>query len=277
MRINYRLMQRDDLETVLEWAAGEGWNPGLEDSDPFLAADPEGFFLAEVNGQMAAAISVVNHSDAFAFLGLYICRPELRARGIGFALWNHAINHAGTRTIGLDGVADQQDNYRKSGFVLAGSTKRFEGRVSGGATQGIRAVMPPDIPALIDLDELANGFRKEKFLTRWIEGGDTRSTVLLQPGAAIEGFATIRRCRKGAKIGPLIAPDANAAMRLIRAAADTMHEEHVIVDVAETNEPLIARLADLGFEATFGTARMYRGQAPVPGPSLQSVATLELG
>jgi hypothetical protein len=277
VEIDYRLMQRDDLETVLEWAAMEGWNPGLEDGGAFLGTDPEGFFLAEVDGDMAAAISVVNHSDTFSFLGLYICRPELRARGIGFALWNHAINHAGGRTIGLDGVTDQQDNYRKSGFVLAGSTVRFEGLVSGVMAGDIRAVASSDIPVLIDLDALANGFRKDRFLTRWIDGCETRLTVVLQPRNSVEGFATIRRCRKGAKIGPLIAPDPDTAVRLVHAAAAALDEEHVIVDVAETNQPLIARLAGLGFEATFGTARMYRGHAPVPGSNLQSVATLELG
>ena len=71
-----RRMTLADLETVLEWAADEGWNPGVEDAEAFLAADPEGFFVTEDDGVPVAAISVVNHSPDFAFLGLYLCRPS---------------------------------------------------------------------------------------------------------------------------------------------------------------------------------------------------------
>ena len=70
-----RQMSLAELELIIGWAADEGWNPGLEDASAFYAADPDGFFLKEVDGQAVAAVSVVNHSDDFAFLGLYLCRP----------------------------------------------------------------------------------------------------------------------------------------------------------------------------------------------------------
>ncbi len=30
-----RRMTRDELDTLVEWAAREGWNPGLDDADVF--------------------------------------------------------------------------------------------------------------------------------------------------------------------------------------------------------------------------------------------------
>ena len=42
-----RRMSEADLELALDWAAAEGWNPGLHDAHCFYAADPEGFFLGE--------------------------------------------------------------------------------------------------------------------------------------------------------------------------------------------------------------------------------------
>ncbi len=80
-----------DVNLMLDWAADEGWNPGLDDAAAFHASDPEGFFVAERAGAPVAAISVVNHDDRNAFLGLYLCRPEWRGQGIGLALWNHAL------------------------------------------------------------------------------------------------------------------------------------------------------------------------------------------
>ena len=85
--ITFRNARPTELVLVLDWAASEGWNPGLDDAAAFFAADPDGFFVAEdPSGEILAAISVVNHSDDFAFLGLYILRPEYRGQGIGLGL-----------------------------------------------------------------------------------------------------------------------------------------------------------------------------------------------
>ena len=69
-----------EVELMLSWAIEEGWNAGADDAVAFYAGDPEGFFVAEVDGAPVASISVVNHTDDFAFLGLYICRPEHRGK-----------------------------------------------------------------------------------------------------------------------------------------------------------------------------------------------------
>jgi len=111
----FRTASLADVSLLLDWASREGWNPGLDDASAFFATDPEGFFIAEMEGEPVAGISVVRHSPALAFLGLYLCLPEWRGRGIGLGLWNFALAHAEGRTVGLDGVAAQQDNYRKSG------------------------------------------------------------------------------------------------------------------------------------------------------------------
>ncbi|MEM6717478.1 MAG: GNAT family N-acetyltransferase, partial [Cyanobacteria bacterium P01_C01_bin.147] len=97
-------MSLADLQATLRWAEDEGWNPGIADAEAFLAADPQGFFLTRRKGDPVAAISVVNHNAKNAFLGLYICHPEWRGLGFGLSTWEHALKHAGERTVGLDGV-----------------------------------------------------------------------------------------------------------------------------------------------------------------------------
>jgi len=49
--IAYRRATRDELNLAVEWAAGEGWNPGLHDADLFWDTDPDGFVCAERNGE----------------------------------------------------------------------------------------------------------------------------------------------------------------------------------------------------------------------------------
>src|ERR1700754_3999455 len=127
--LRIRTMRSGELALAAEWAAGEGWNPGLGDAACFAMVDPQGFFIAELDGKPAATISCVNYDERFAFLGLYIVRPDLRGRGYGLRIWNAAVEHAGDRTIGLDGVVAQHGNYQKSGFRLSYPNVRYGGRV----------------------------------------------------------------------------------------------------------------------------------------------------
>ena len=124
-------MRPDEISIAIDWAAAEGWNPGLADAACFATVDPQGFLIGEIEGEVAATVSCVNYGANFAFLGFYIVRADLRGRGFGLRIWNAAIAHAGTRVIGLDGVVAQQQNYRKSGFELAYANIRYGGTVAG--------------------------------------------------------------------------------------------------------------------------------------------------
>ncbi|ARE39480.1 GCN5-related N-acetyltransferase [Rhodovulum sp. P5] len=272
-----RQMSRAELDIVLHWAGEEGWNPGLDDADAFYATDPGGFFVAEVAGAPVAAISVVNHSPGFAFLGLYICRPDHRGQGIGYALWQHALAHAGARTIGLDGVPAQQENYRRSGFVLAAQNQRFSGVLSLGEGTALRPVTPDDLPALIDLEAAANGYRKEAFLSAWLRDTATRQTYVLAGAEPPAGFVTLRQCLSGYKIGPLVAPGLETATALIAGAGRLTEGASVMIDVPSDQPALAAQCEAMGMAPCFSTARMYRGTAPGPGAECRTIATLELG
>ena len=275
--IVHRTMKTSDLDWALDLAAQEGWNPGQDDAPAFLATDPGGFFVAEIDGAPAAAISVVNHDPVTAFLGLYLCHPELRGQGVGFALWQHALTHAGSRTIGLDGVPDQEANYAKSGFVLTGRTQRYEGRIEGAPSPHLRSITPEDVHWLTAIEARANGFTKLAFLSHWLEDTKTRHTLVVDRGDGPEGFATIRACQTGYKIGPMVARSAEAAVTLLHGSAEQAEGDPVIIDIPDDNTDLARHCDGLGMTVGFSTARMYRGRAPQPGTSHRAVATLELG
>lgn len=268
----FRTATLDDVHQMLDWAAHEGWNPGLDDAAAFFAADPAGFFVAVEGNAPVACISVVNHTDAFAFLGLYIAHPEIRGKGIGYGLWQHAIDHAGTRTIGLDGVPEQQSNYAASGFRNAGSTTRFAGSVSVEETRAARLAEVGDIPDLIAREAAASGVRKDAYLTAWFTNTSNRQTMI-----SADGFCTVRRCRAGAKIGPLVADTVEGAKDLMQQAAAVFGPD-LIIDVPTSAPDLNTLCHSLGMTPGFETARMYRGTPPVSGDtSFFAVTSLELG
>lgn len=273
---SFRTATLPELSRILDWAADEGWNPGIEDAEAFFAADPGGFFVADDDGTPVAAISVVNHSDSFAFLGLYICHPDWRGTGLGFALWTHAIAHAGGRTIGLDGVPAQQDNYARSGFELAGRTRRLSGSLSR-EPRRLALAQERDLETVRALDRAANGFDRAAFLAAWVAEHPTRKTVLLETAGRVTGFATARLCREVCKIGPIVAPSDTDAMTLAGQASAALGQTDISIDVP-MGQPDFARMLEArGFQEGFATARMYRGPAPAVDATLKAIATMELG
>lgn len=266
-----------ELEGILDWAADEGWNPGLDDAEAFYKTDPKGFFVAfDGADQPIAFISVVNHTPDFAFLGLYIVTPEFRGQGIGLSLWTHALKYAGNRTVGLDGVEAQQANYRVSGFVSAGGTTRYTGSLTGRRQANVREAAPDDLLRLIEMEGNASGVVKPDYLAEWLSKSPKRKTIVLETSQKIDGFATIRACRSGAKIGPIVATDAETASDLIAHAA-TLFEGPLTIDVPDSAQGMKKLCQKLGFEPGFRTARMYRGEAPSSQANVFAVASLELG
>src|SRR4051812_36531220 len=167
-----RPMRPDEISLAIDWAAAEGWNPGLSDVACFAVVDPQGFLVAEREGVPVATVSCVNYDDRFAFLGFYIVRPELRGRGYGLRLWCAAMAHAGSRVVGLDGVVAQQENYRKSGFSFAYANIRYGGRLGARPTTAGQATLLAlhDVPlADVELSDLSVfPAPRRTFLKAWI-------------------------------------------------------------------------------------------------------------
>ncbi|MBB3772354.1 GNAT superfamily N-acetyltransferase [Angulomicrobium tetraedrale] len=276
--VHIRPLDRDEIQLAVDWAATEGWNPGLVDAGAFARVDPGGFLVAEVDGRPAATLSVVNYDAHFAFLGFYIVRPDLRGRGIGWRLWQAGIAHAGARTIGLDGVPAQQANYASQGFHLAYRNIRFAGRVDGGDTSG-EAVDLARVPfAQVEASD-AQVFPAPRaaFLRAWLTAPGHIGRAVLR-GGRLAGWGVARPARQGWKIAPLVAQDEAAAEALFAALMAQIGADDIIFDVPEPNGAALALARRHGLAPVFETARMYTGPIrPVALDRLYGVTSFELG
>lgn len=278
--LRIRTMARAELDLGIDWAAAEGWNPGLHDADTFHAADPGGFLIGLVDDEPVGMISAVRYGRGFGFVGFYLVRPDVRGRGHGLALWRAAMAALQGRLVGLDGVVAQQPNYRRSGFEFAYNNVRHEGLP-------VRAAVPdPDVVPLaqVTFDELRHYDAaffpddRERFLRCWI--AQTGSVALgVRRGGRLVGYGVIRPCRSGFKVGPLFADSAGFADRLLRSlAARAPAGAPVQLDVPAVNPAALALAAAHGLKPVFQTARMYDGPAPaVAIDRLYGVTTFELG
>jgi GNAT superfamily N-acetyltransferase len=277
--LSIRPMRPDEIAIAIDWAAAEGWNPGLGDARCFSTVDTKGFLIGEIEGEPAATISCVNYDPHFSFLGFYIVRKDLRGRGYGLQLWNAAIAHAGGRVIGLDGVVAQQDNYRKSGFSLAYANVRYGG-IADATGERHDAIVDLKQISLADIeasDATVFPAPRPAFLRSWVSAPGHIARALIRDGA-LAAWGVIRPCRSGHKIGPLVADDYDAAQTVLSALLDAIGGGAVFLDVPSINQQAVALAKDAGLAPVFETARMYT--APVQPLQLErvfGVTTFELG
>ncbi|MEU6476820.1 GNAT family N-acetyltransferase [Streptomyces sp. NPDC047017] len=268
----------DDWPVIHGWAADEGWNPGDCDGPAFFAQDPDGFFLGRIGGEPVSAVSVVRHGPDFAFLGCYLVRPDLRGRGYGLTTWKTALAHAGTRTVGLDGVVAQQDNYRQSGFEPAHRTVRFTGRApAAGAPADVRPAGPGDLADITAYDAACHPAERPRFVAAWLTTPGHRAFVRRTEGR-VTGYGVLRPARDGQRVGPLFADTPEDATAVFAALGAAAGGAEISVDVPETNTAAVALVSGAGLAPSFETARMYTGPVrPYARDRVFGVTTLELG
>jgi GNAT superfamily N-acetyltransferase len=300
-KIDVRPMLQQEMEMVLDWAAAEGWNPGLFDAEAFFNADPNGLFIAECDGIPVGSFSAVAYDDNYGFAGLYIVLPEYRGGRCGVELGRRTMEYLRDRTIGLDGVRAKLENYRRLGFAHAYWTIRYRGISPGNLgnvsnfcsakmelsslSQNHISETPAYIENLRDLrleqvlDYDASIFpaRRERFLQTWIlQPGSTTLGVVQQD--RLTGYGTIRPCREGYKIGPLFAEDSCIAETLLNALLAVIPGSEFYIDVPDPNTTAMEMVKHRSLTPIFETARMYRGHAPqIDITKIYGVTTLELG
>lgn len=277
-----RTMRRDEVDLAVEWAAAEGWNPGLNDAEAFFTGDPEGFKVALLGDQPVGCISAVVYHGAFAFIGFYIVKPEFRGRGFGMVLWRNAMERVGNIPTALDGVFDRQNDYAKSGFGFAHRNLRM--RFAAGATRGLsseaetRRFSHDDLDALLQYDRRCFPVDRELFLSQWLTLRGHLGSLADSP-KGIQGYGVIRPCREGFKIGPLFADSASVAESTLADLCGQIPDNApVFLDVPESHPAAVQLAGRLDAVETFGTARMYRGEKPTfAEDKVFGVTTFELG
>jgi len=276
--LKIRKMSREEAEFAIDMAAAEGWNPGIHDGEIFYEADPEGFFIAELEGKPAGCASAVAYDDSFGFLGLYVVKPEFRKKDIGMKLTEKCMEYLGDRNIGLDGVVENEKKYQKiMKFKSSYSNLRFEGSGGGEVPEGLVKVSEVPFEKLLEYDRRIFPAPRPDFLKKWVDQPDSYAFAALE-GEKIKGYGVIRKCRTGYKIGPLFADYQDTAEKIFRALRASVPNEPVYLDVPEPNEEAVEIAKKYRMRVMFRTIRMYSRKEPdIELEKVYGVTTFELG
>lgn len=285
MHMNYktRLATRNELDLAVEWAAKEGWNPGLHDAQVFWNTDPQGFVVLEKDGEMIGSGSIVSYEGKFGFMGFFIIKPEFRSHGLGTKLWFYRRDKLLSRlkrgaAIGMDGVFNMQPFYTKGGFKFSHRDLRMEVKGEKFDTcPMVSKIRDEDFSQISVLDTKCFGFDRKVFLKGWLQMPESLGVKYLD-GNDLKGFGLIRKCRSGYKIGPLFANNFEIADELFKTLANFANGDTICLDIPEINKDAVKLAAKYDMKECFGCARMYYGNAPdLPYDQIYGVTTFELG
>ncbi len=278
--VTLRKMKREEAAIAVDWAAAEGWNPGLRDAACFWPVDPEGFFCAEIDGKIVGTAAVVNYDDNFSFGGFYIVDPAHRAGGIGMQLARYAMSHAGKRVLGVDGVVAMVPKYEGSGdLFLHYNNARYEGSGGGKMPDGLTSLMDVKFADLLAYDTAHFPAQREAFLRCWIRQESHFGLARLDREGKISGYGVRRACRNGHKIGPLFARDRATAELILDGLVAGIPGEPFFLDIPVPNKAAVVLVEDRKMTPFFFTARLYTTKEPVPLPlgEIFGVTSFELG
>jgi hypothetical protein len=272
-------MTIEDMDFAINWAAAEGWNPGLSDRDIFFNTDPKGYFVGKKNGEIAGVISAVAYDENYGFIGFYIVREQDRNTDLGVRLAMKAMNYLGNRNMGLDGVLERVDNYARIGFNYAYKNIRWEGTFAGVGSDNpnITRIGRIDIGDLLALDRECFPAPRESFIRSWVSMPNAWSFAYLADGKLL-GYGVIRKCGNGFKIGPLFADNGKVAHELFKKLVSCSGGEPVFFDTPEVNQSAVDIASKYNMQQSFATARMYSKVAPAINLNkVFGVTTFELG
>jgi len=246
-----------------------GWNQTTDDWERFLAASPDGCFVAEWNGQVAGTVTTIIYEGRLAWIGMVLVNPEQRGRGLGTALLLKAIDHLEARKIPcvkLDATPQGKPIYARLGFQIEYEIERHcltrEGHPQAGPETVSSAA--ENIASLLEMDREVFGADRSAVL-RSLAGSAPELVALSLSGGSVKGFALGRKGSEADHLGPWVASRESAASQVLEAFLLRSRRRVIYVDMVKDNPWAAALLAAKGFQFSRKLTRMYRGKNAHPG------------
>ena len=272
-------MRGEDVAAAIEWAAGRGRNPGINDAGCFYEADPERLFCGG-NWREQIGSRSRRYPTAKA-LALSVCILSARTGGVtlmarrwpGGAPAPAGMQHRRRRRHGAGGGLPEGSALETSLTPTRVLSERERPEESGGVED----------PAfnwseIINYDRRCFPAPREAFLRAWTAQPGAAALGLRGP-AGLQGYGVLCPCRKGFKIGPLFADGPEIAELLFQALCGRAGAgSEVFLDIPEVNPAALALVERHRMQKVFATARMYSGEPPAIDLSrIYGITSFELG
>ncbi|MCJ2182939.1 GNAT family N-acetyltransferase [Novosphingobium sp. 1949] len=184
------------------------------------------------DGQLCGTALWWPYGDDVAAIGMIIVAEQAQRQGIGAALMGELLRQTAGRCRVLNSTEEGYALYARLGFVPYGAVHQHQA-VLGPAPEPakdwrIRDPQAADWPILRALDRDASAMERDNLVGALAAVG---AFQVIERAGAVCGYGCRRAWGRGWVIGPVVAPDAEAAQALIAALAQGLEGAFVRIDV----------------------------------------------
>jgi GNAT superfamily N-acetyltransferase len=260
--LRLRPLTAADLPLGMRLKAQAGWNQTEADWRRTLALQPDGGFVAELNGTVVGTATTCCFGPV-AWLAMVLVDAAVRGRGIGSALVAAALaflDDRGVRSVRLDATPLGRPVYEKLGFAAEYSLTRYDGTLppAGGATTGVEPARPEELPELCQIDRAVTGTDRHQLLERLFAEQSDAVRVVREHGCCT-AFLAARPGARALQIGPCLG-SMDAAERLLAEAGCRYAGRRVFIDIPAGNRPAALQAERWGLTPVRQLLRMGRGE-----------------
>jgi GNAT superfamily N-acetyltransferase len=254
-------MTEADIPLGMRLSGQAGWNQLEADWQRMLDVQPDGGFVAELDGDAVGTVITCRFGPV-AWVAMMLVEERFRGRGIGRALMVHALGDLDARgipSVRLDATPQGRPLYESLGFEFEILLTRYEGILpSAVRLPGPTSVHYHDLFARVrGFDRVVTGTDRERLLDRLI-AEHPRTLQVLADESGLTGFLMSRPGSRARQIGPCIAKE-HIGPLLFEEARQRYAGEAVFIDIPVDNAPAIAAAGAIGLSPGRILTRMGRG------------------
>lgn len=270
--VSFRLMTTDDLPFLNRMVALAGWNQIGADWLRYIELEPEGCFVAELNGVPVGTATTITYEDKVGWIGMVIVDPAARGKGVGTELLNQCISYLRSRVacIKLDATPMGEPIYRKLGFSPEYRVSRMLlERGSWGNRQSASQLVPKQ---LYHYDAEAFGASRRRVLEKLLQEYP-HQLVWRGSDHNVRGYAMANRGQTAWHIGPAVADSDQLFADLLSEILELTPSTGIFIDVPHFGQKRFQILESNGFREVRHYTRMVLGEDISPGVPQKVFAT----
>jgi GNAT superfamily N-acetyltransferase len=250
-----------DLDACLALAADRGWQPERR-KWALLFEVGEVYGIRDPAGGLAGCVTLTRYGPELAIVGMMLVASRFARRGLGRRLMTQVLNDARDSTVFLYATPLGRPLYEQIGFRPVGEMTTSFGRFTGAPAGGTRPAEAGDRDAIMALDAAAAGADRTDLLTRYFRLAE--QLRVLEHDGEVRGFAAAAANVDNVVVGPLVAPDLDAARMLIADVASAI-DAPVRLDLDHRHDGLREWARERGVTPSFDTSVMVHGDGELPG------------